>query len=160
MLTRLVIVTAIFCIAACRPRIDSEAERAALLQTDKDWSVAAHAGTDVERILAYWSDDARIYPPEIPVIDGKAAIRDFVTASLRVPGFSVSWEPHEAVISPDGRLGYTTGVNSFTAPDARGKLVTTPGKYVTVWRKAPDGSWKCVIDSWNSGPTPPTTRSS
>jgi ketosteroid isomerase-like protein len=160
MLSRLAIAASIVCASACRPRPDAEAERAALLRTDRVWSVTAHAGTDVEGILAYWSDDARVYPPEMPVVDGKAAIRAFVTGSLRIPGFSVSWEPHEAVISPDGRFGYTTGVNSFTAPDARGKLVTTPGRYVTVWRKAPDGSWKCVIDFWNSGPTPSTTRTS
>jgi ketosteroid isomerase-like protein len=24
------------------------------------------------------------------------------------------------------------------------------GKYVEVWKKQPDGSWKCVIDMYNS----------
>ncbi len=160
MRSRLVTLAGIVCIAACRPPTDSNSERATLLQRDKDWSAAAHAGTDVERIVAYWADDARIYPPDMPVVDGKVAIRSFVTGSLGVPGFSISWEPHEAVVSSDGKLGYTTGTNSVTAPDARGKLVRTPGRYVTVWRKEPDGSWRCVIDFWNGAPAPTTTRSS
>jgi len=160
MLSRLVTLAGIVCIAACRPTTDSNSERATLLQRDKDWSAAAHAGTDVERIVAYWADDARIYPPNMPIVEGKAAIRAFVTGSLGVPGFSISWEPLEAVVSSDGRYGYTTGTNSVTAPDARGKLATTPGRYVTVWRKEPDGSWRCVIDFWNGAPAPTTTRSS
>jgi len=150
MLSRLVIAAAIIDLVGCRPRVNMEAERAALLQTDRDWSALAHAGSDTNRIVDYWSDDARVYPPDMAVIDGKAAIRNFVAAMLRTPGFSITWEPREAVVSPDGQLGYTTGVNSFTVPGAQGKLMTIAGKYVTVWRKGPDGTWHCVIDFWNS----------
>jgi ketosteroid isomerase-like protein len=153
MLSRLVIAAAMVFVG-CRPRINTEAERAALLQTDRDWSTVAHAGSDTDRIVGYWSDDARVNPPDMAVIEGKAAIRNFVAASLRTPGFSVSWEPREAIVSPDGQFGYTTGVNSFTVPGPQGKLITIAGNYVTVWRKGPDGRWRCVIDFWNSTPTP------
>lgn len=138
-------------VIGCQPRVDLSAERDALSQTDQKWAEVSAAGSDVERIVAYWSDDARIFPPGMPVVEGKAAIREFVTSSLKIPGFSVTWQVAQAVISPDGRLGYTTGTNRMVAPDSTGKLVTTQGRYVTVWRKESDGSWKCVIDFWNSG---------
>jgi len=27
-------------------------------------------------------------------------------------------------------------------------------KSVTVWRKGPDGRWKCVVDAWNDDAPP------
>lgn len=134
----------------CRSGIDLDAERAALRQIDQEWA-AAVGGGDLERIVSYWTDDAKVYPPGMPVVEGKAAIREFVAGSLKIPGFALSWQPSEVVVSPDGRLGYTTGTNRTKAPDAEGNPVTTEGRYVTVWRKEPGGSWKCSIDIWNIG---------
>jgi ketosteroid isomerase-like protein len=89
----------------------------------------------------------------MPIVEGKAAMREFVAGSLNIPGFSVTWQAHEAGVSQDGRIGSTTGENQFTAPDPGGELLATSGRYVTVWRKEPDGSWKCVVDIWNTGHT-------
>jgi ketosteroid isomerase-like protein len=129
----------------------SEAARNDLLRRDGEW--AASAGTtDVEKIVSYWSDDAVVTPPhEVPVA-GKPAIRKFVDESLKVPGFSVRWKPAEAVVSSSGDLGYTTGENVFTFPDATGKVAPHPGRYVTVWKKDDAGQWRCVVDFWNEAP--------
>jgi len=130
------------------------AARAALLKTDTEWAAAA-ATTDVERIVSYWTDDAVIYSPREAPVSGKTAIRQYVTESLKIPGFAVRWKPSVAVVSASGDLGYTTGTNSFTFPDAQGRLTTTNGRYVTVWRKEPGGRWRCVVDFWNEAPSPP-----
>ncbi len=138
-------------LTACRPAVDVSAERAALDRVDREWATVAGAGSDIDRIVSYWADDARVYPLGMPVVSGKTAIREFVAASLKVPGFSVTWTPEHVEISPDGMLGYSIGTNRFTAADAKGHVVATPGRYVTVWRKQSDGSWKCVVDIWNVG---------
>ena len=139
-------------IAACTVEIDIGAEQASLRETDMEWAAVASEGEDVDRIISYWSDDATVFPPDAPVVKGKAALREFVFRSLEIPGFSVSWQPTEVVVSPSGDFGYTTGENAFTFPDADGNLVTQRGRYVTVWRKTADGRWECVIDIWNAGP--------
>jgi ketosteroid isomerase-like protein len=126
--------------------------KARLLERDRDWSAAASEGKDVERILSFWSDDARVIPTGAPVIEGKAAIREFVTASLSMPGFSIGWEPGEVVVAPSGDMGYATGRNHLTMPDSTGNLWTQTGRYVTVWRRETDGAWRCTIDIWNAGP--------
>jgi ketosteroid isomerase-like protein len=123
-----------------------------LLERDREWSAVASEGKDVERILSFWTDDAKVFPPGAPVIGGKQAIREFVTGSLSIPGFRISWEPEEAVVAAGGDMGYTTGRNHLTMPDAAGNLRTESGRGVTVWRREPDGAWRCVIDIWNSGP--------
>ena len=127
-------------------------EKAALLERDQEWAAVASQGKDVERILSFWTDDAKVFPVGLPVVEGKQAIREFVTGSLSMPGFRITWEPAEVVVAPSGEVGYTTGRNQLTMPDAAGNLRTESGRYVTVWRREPDGTWRCVIDIWNSGP--------
>jgi ketosteroid isomerase-like protein len=134
------------------PTTTARDEKAALLERDREWAALASEGKDVERILSFWTEDAKVFPPGAPVVDGKQAIREFVTSSLSIPGFRISWEPAEAVVSPSGDMGYTIGRNHLTMPDAAGNLKTESGRGVAVWRRDHDGTWRCVIDVWNSGP--------
>jgi hypothetical protein len=43
--------------------MDLEHERQRLVQRDAEWAALASQGQDVERILSFWTDDARVYPP-------------------------------------------------------------------------------------------------
>jgi hypothetical protein len=61
------------------------------LKRDAEWADAASSGTDVEKIISYWTDDALVVPPGQPVVEGKAAIRAFVADSLKIPGFKIHW---------------------------------------------------------------------
>lgn len=124
----------------------------ALRERDREWAALASEGKDVERILSFWTDDAKVFAPGAPVVEGKQAIREFVTGSLSIPGFRISWETDEVVVAPGGNLGYTTARNQITMPDDSGNLRTESGRGVTVWRRDPDGEWRCVIDIWNGGP--------
>jgi len=132
---------------------DLDKERAAILRIDKEWAVAAGEGRDVDRIVSFWADDAKVYAPGTPLLVGKEAIRQFVQKSLATPGFSIHWETTEVVVSSDGSLAYATGTNRTTLNDAQGKQIEIHGKGVTVWRKDPSGAWKCIIDIWNDNPT-------
>jgi len=38
--------------------------------------------------------------------------------------------------------------------ESPGKRITDRGKLVEVWRKQADGSWKCIVDTWNSDLAP------
>jgi ketosteroid isomerase-like protein len=64
-------------------------DRTALRRTDEEWSALAAQGADVDRIVSYWSDDAKVYPPGAPILEGKQAIRNFIAASLTTPCFRV-----------------------------------------------------------------------
>lgn len=127
-------------------------ELAALLERDREWAALASEGRDVERIVSFWTDDAKLFPPGAPVVAGKQAIREFVTGSLSIPGFHITWETVEGFVGPGGDVGYTIGWNQITMPDADGNLRTERGRALAVWRREPDGVWRCVIDIWNTGP--------
>ncbi len=140
-----------FLVAGCAGVHNLDRERDSLLERDREWSVAAAEGGNVDRIVEYWSDDAVVIPAGAPVVRGKAAIRDYVQKSLAIPGFQIRWRPQDASISADGTLGYTTGENAVTIPGPDGKLITVTGRYATVWRRDGAGDWRCVVDIWNSG---------
>jgi ketosteroid isomerase-like protein len=125
----------------------------ALMQTSRDWAKAAASG-NVDTMLAYWADDAVVLPPNQAAITGKAAIRGFVEESLKIPGFSITWEPQSASISADGSLGYLVETNRVSFTGEKGDAVVIEGKAVTVWRKTAAGKWQCVADIWNDNPPP------
>jgi ketosteroid isomerase-like protein len=142
------------CAAGCAPAsFDAAAESSKLAQRDADWSSVSFEGKDIERIVAYWSDDAHLLQPGLPPIDGKAAIRAFVTASLKIPGFRIHWVSEKPVFSPDGKMAYLLSNVETTAPGANGALESTRGRSVTVWRRDADDAWRCVVDISNDAPS-------
>ncbi|HUF12990.1 MAG TPA: DUF4440 domain-containing protein [Longimicrobiales bacterium] len=138
--------------AADEPAVDIEAEKAALLELDAEWSRLASEGADVDAIVSYWSDDAIVVPPDQPAVRGREALREMVASSAHIPGWSISWESDEPHVSPDGRMAWMTGRNRMTMQGADGDLITMHGRGVTVWEKNAAGEWKCVFDVWNNAP--------
>ncbi len=122
-----------------------------------EWAEAASAGKDVERIVSFWAEDALVMPPGQPLVEGKEAIRGFVTQSMNIPGFKIHWVSEKVSFSPDGQLAYMRATNETTLTGPDGNLMNVPGRGVSVWRRDPDGQWRCVIDIWNEPPksTPP-----
>jgi ketosteroid isomerase-like protein len=132
--------------------MDLERERQRVLEQDAEWAALSSKGQDVDRIVAFWTDDARVFAPGLPAFSGKAALRSYVEGALAVPGFHITWSTSEASLSPDGQLAYLLSTNAVTMPGPGGQPVTTNGRAVTVWRREPDGNWRCAVDIWNDEP--------
>ena len=67
---------------------------------------------------------------------------------------SLTWTPIKAEMAASGDLGYTYGNYVYTAKNKEGKLVTSYGKYTSIWKKLKDGQWKVMLDMGNSSPDP------
>jgi ketosteroid isomerase-like protein len=135
--------------SGCAQPVDIEAERAALLQADAAWAQAASA-KDLDGTISFLADGASTFPPNATMVTGEVALRELWAEEFATPGFAVSWQASTAEVSAGGDLGYTVGTYEGTMNDPEGNPVTDRGKYVTVWKKQPDGSWKAVADIWNS----------
>ena len=129
--------------------MDLERERKRLLELDAEWAALASRGQEVDRLLSFWTDDARVIAPGLPVFSGKAALRSYVEGALATPGFHITWTTSEASLPPDGHLAYLLSTNAVTMAGPDGQAVTTYGRAVTVWRREPDGNWRCAVDIWN-----------
>ena len=128
-------------LAACdqQPAIDADLEKQGLLATDRSWS-----GIDVEEQIEFLADDVVYMIEGMPLVFGKSAIAEVWREEGEIPSFTLTWEPEHVVVSESGELGYTFGSNAISVDDSTGASTTTKGKYVTIWRKQPDGSWKVV----------------
>ena len=135
--------------AACGPSVDVEQERNALLALDREWSQTTK---DMNKFVSYFAPDASFHPQGMPIATGSAAIMDTFMKIQATPGFSVKWTATKADVSAAGDVGYTVGTYEASMNGA-----TEKGKYVTVWKKQSEGTWKVAEDIFNAdaaGPPP------
>lgn len=125
------------------------ADEATLRNLDAEWSKAAGA-KDLEKTVSYYTDDAVILPPNLPTITGKQGARAMWQGMFSVPGFGGGWKATKVEVARSGDLGWVTGTYELTETDPSGRPIVDTGKYLEVWRKQADGSWKCVADMFNT----------
>ena len=127
----------------------SQAVEQHLRDLDAKWAKAA-AAKDVEQTIAYYSDDAIVFPPNATSAETKETIRNGWKEMLTSPGFVISWQPTRVEVGKSGEMAWVSGTYELTMNDASGKPINDRGKYLEVWEKQSDGIWKCAADMWNS----------
>ena len=81
------------------------------------------------------------------LVVGPEAIRAYFEA--QPGGSSLSWRPLYASVSRSRDLGFTIGEYVSTGRGPSGATVQRFGKYLTVWRRQRDGSWRFEVDGGN-----------
>jgi len=66
--------------------------------------------------------------------------------------YQLIWTPTDATMGPSADIGYTWGHFEGHSKDANGFPVTTTGRYITIWRKQPNGNWKVALDAGSNEP--------
>lgn len=148
---------AMVALSSCAKKADVAAETEAIRKADADWNTAM-GSKNVDEFVKYFAADGVLMMPNMPALNGAEAIRS--SMSQMMPSINVSWTATNAEVAASGDLGYTTGTYqaSMTMPD--GSTHPDNGKYATIWKKQADGSWKVVVDIFNSDipmPMPQTT---
>ncbi len=59
--------------------------------------------------------------------------------------YQLTWMPEGGELAPAGDMGFTWGHYEGHAKNSSG----TRGRYMTIWKKEADGTWKVVLDSSN-----------
>ena len=158
-IANLILVSLMFSCAQQQPAAPPDtraADEAAIRKADVDWSNAAQTNK-VDAWVAFYSDDATVLPPNEPMASGKDAIHKSIEGLLGLPGLNLKWEPKKIEVSKSGDMAYSFGTYEMSMTDPKGTPVMDKGKYVEVWKKQTDGSWKCAVDTYSSDlpPTPP-----
>lgn len=123
----------------------------ALMRADAAFDQAT-AEKGIEGWLSFFAEDGAMMPAGEGIVRGHDAIRGTMGPVLAAPGHSLRWKPTSAEIAASEDLGYTFGTFTSTSPGPNGESTTRHGKYVTIWKKQADGSWKVVMDIGNSSP--------
>lgn len=103
----------------------------------------------LEGFASFLADDVWMLPDNSPMAKGKQAALETWEGLLNNPAYSIQWEPLRADVAVSGELGYTVGHYTLRGKNASGYPFRQEGKYITVWKKQPDGGWKVVLDGGN-----------
>ena len=107
---------------------------------------AAIAAGDAKAAAAVATDDGLILPPGLPLRQGQAALREWFT---NFPFTSLVFTSLE--IDGANGIAYDRGTYEGTLRDGG----VTQGKYLWIWKKQGDGSWRVAIAMWNlNAPAP------
>jgi ketosteroid isomerase-like protein len=99
--------------------------------------------------LSFYAEDAVELPNGADAIVGKANIAKTL-GFLDDKNNHLTWSPVSAGVSASGDLGYTWGTYEFRSRQKDGTEVGEHGKYMTLWKKQPNGSWKVSVDMGNT----------
>ena len=137
-----------FTIVGTAGAADTKIEQA-LRDLDAQWSKGAGA-KDVDKTVSYYAEGAVVMPPNASSATTKEAIRSAWKEMLTSPGAAINWKATKVEVAKAGDLAYVIGTYEQTMTDPSGKLVKDRGKYVEIFKKQTDGTWKVVADIWNS----------
>ena len=136
--------------AATAPPDTRAADVKAVKAVEAQW-VKDAAAKDADKWASYYTEDAAGLFPGAPTAKGKAAIKAAMGPFLADKNFSLTFESTDTVASKGGDMVYSWGTYTMTMTDPKTKKpMTDKGKFLTVYTKQADGSWKAAADTFNS----------
>ncbi len=105
------------------------------------------SGGDAAGVAAHYTEDAVLLPPQAARIDGREGIQGFWQALMDAGVRDVALTTQE--VDDFGDVANEVGAISATAPSEDGGRVQLAGKYVVVWKRGGDGTWRLHRDIWN-----------
>lgn len=146
-------------VGACQPSAPaalSDADKAAIRSAvDAAVKIGNTAPLDAAAyVKAYYASDAVLMPPNEKTASGTDAIVAWFKALPPVSNLKLTIVEAEGA----GDAAYVRGTYVFTVTPSGAAAVTDSGKYLEVWKKQADGSWRAVRDAFNSDiplPAPP-----
>jgi uncharacterized protein (TIGR02246 family) len=140
------------CAPAAPPPPDVAAVKTAIEAINAKFTAATEKG-DSASVVALYDANAIALPPGEPAWNGTAAIAKGFGAMLgafTVKDFTLT--ANDVVVGGD--YAAETGTYKMTMVPKKGAAMEDHGKYVVVWKKQADGSWKLFRDIWNTDVTP------
>jgi ketosteroid isomerase-like protein len=120
----------------------TEADR--LLQADRDFAARSLTTGAPEAFYQFMDEQGMQLPAAGDPVVGPENVR---AALAQGPPTILTWEPRYAeVLTAD--WGWTWGEWQAHEPGAGGRRLAQ-GKYLNLWKKQPDGSWKVRLDVGN-----------
>jgi uncharacterized protein (TIGR02246 family) len=140
------------------PKDTRATDEVAIRQQSMAWSNAAQSH-DLDKALSFYTADAVALPDRAPIATDKDAIRAEWQNVFSNKDATLSWKTTAVGVAKSGDIAYEYGAYTVNFPGKDGQVSTVTGKYVLVWKKQADGSWKVAIDTDNAdappAPAPP-----
>ncbi len=109
---------------------------------------------DLAPLLANYADSVVVMMPGMPAMRGNAAVEQGMTGMMSEMKVTAATFTTNNVMAT-GDMAIESGSFTMTLLPKGGKPMDDKGKYLTVWQRQADGSWKILRDITNTD-LPPT----
>lgn len=107
---------------------------------------AAAARKDYAGMAAFYTEDAKVLPPDSPIVSGRKAIEEFWRSAANALGLTdITLKTVDLEVAGD--IAYEIGEADLKLGSGQAKA-----KYLVVWLRSRDGQWRLHRDIWNSMP--------
>ncbi len=109
---------------------------------------AAFARGDAAGCGAVYTEDAKIMPPDSPAVTGREAGQAVWQGAIDMGAKGVTLQTLDLdELGPDRAIERGTGTLEIQTED--GQTVQASAKFIVVWKRQANGSWKWDWDCWN-----------
>jgi ketosteroid isomerase-like protein len=115
-----------------------------LMELESRFAAAVAAGGG-GAFSSWFADDAVTLGNGRPPVIGKLAIA--AQAQWDPKNYQLTWTTQGAQMGPSNDMGFTWGHYEGAGKDIHGQPVLQTGRYLTVWKKMSDGTWKVLLDA-------------
>ena len=125
-----------------------QAVRSRIEETNAQFMAAVNSG-DTSTVATLYTEDAVVMPPNAEVVRGRSgakALFDGMIEAMGVPTLTLS----TSEVTEHGDTAYEVGTYTMRLQPAGAAVMNDSGKYVVIWARQGDGSWKLAVDIWNS----------
>jgi len=149
-----ILIVSLIALANLKPASAIQRDTPATLMNLETQFMNAAAARGSAGYMSYYAADAVELPNGADAIKGKDNIGQ--TMGFLDQGSKLTWKPDFSDMAASGDLGYTYGTYVLTSKDKDkdGKPIVELGRYLTIWKKQKDGSWKVAVDMDNASPKP------
>lgn len=155
------ITAATFAAAACSmrsaPKDSRASDEAAIRASSKAWSDSTEA-KDLDKAMSFYADNAVQMTDQGPLISDKTTLRAGWQKMFSLPGPGLSFQTSGVDVAKSGDIAYEYGTFDFAVADTSGAVNDQKGKYVVIWTKQADSTWKAAVDTNNTDAPPPAPQ--
>jgi ketosteroid isomerase-like protein len=125
--------------------------RAAIEKQNAAFAAAFNRG-DMSALAAAYAEDAIAFPPDGEMVRGRSAIEGLWKGVRDAGGKAIALNTID--VHSSGSLAAETGTAVLKLQPPNGAEQSQSVKYVVVWKRQPNGTWKLYRDIWNGMPAP------
>lgn len=143
------IISVLACGIATSQQLDAD-DVEAMRRAAKSYA-GAWLTNDADTVMATFVDEPVLSPSGLPYIEGQAAARNFWFPSDAPPTTVTEFVMSEIEYAASGDIGYVRGTFRL-AFEYDENHYENQGKYLTLLRKGPEGSWLITHHLWDDLP--------
>ena len=127
----------------------TEADEQAIHNTYKAW-VEATNEKDIEKWSTFLAASPYFHPADSQPLENTEDVLSYYVRSFADPRFSLDCKQEHVDVSELGKMAWSHGLCIATFTGADGNEASGTSRWLKVWIRQTDGSWRCRVNTWRN----------